>query len=192
MATVSRETECRWLGWSYSSSRTGWHAPCWHPHHLNRQSCHGSNQDISPHSHWGHPPGLDWPMSLPGSCRDWRTSPLSENQISESPEEEQDQEFIEDQEALKHQAQLRGLPYDSCLLREDTIDATIGNIFAVAPGEGHKPISILSDQHFEEMCNPTKISDWQVWSDHRKTNLTVCKVAETESSHCCQTLPVSS
>ena len=79
-----------------------------------------------------------------------------ENQVSEYPEEEQDQEFIEDLEALKHQAQFRGLLYDSCLLREDTVDATTESIFAVAPGEGHKPIGILSDKYFEEMCNPTK------------------------------------
>ena len=30
------------------------------------------------------------------------------------------------------------------------------SIFSVAPGEGHKPIGILTDEHFEKMCNPTK------------------------------------
>ena len=30
------------------------------------------------------------------------------------------------------------------------------NIFSVAPGESQKPIGILTDKHFEEMCNPTK------------------------------------
>ena len=39
---------------------------------------------------------------------------------------------------------------------EDTVNVTTYNIFAVAPGEGHKLISILNDQHFKEMCNPTK------------------------------------
>ena len=33
---------------------------------------------------------------------------------------------------------------------------TAENVFSVAPGEGHKPIGILTDEHFEEMCNPTK------------------------------------
>ena len=28
--------------------------------------------------------------------------------------------------------------------------------FPVAPGEGQKPIAILTDEHFEEMCNPSK------------------------------------
>ena len=43
--------------------------------------------------------------------------------------------------------------------REDTVatvDVTTYNVFAVAPGEGEKPIGILNDRHFEEMCNPTK------------------------------------
>ena len=40
---------------------------------------------------------------------------VSANDQSESPTEEHDNEFIEDQEAFKHQAQLRGLPYDSFL-----------------------------------------------------------------------------
>ena len=100
---------------------------------------------------------------------------IGENQVSESPEE-QDQEFIEDLEALKHQAQLRGLPYDSCLLREDTVDATTERIFAVAPGEGHKPIGILSDKYFEEMYNPTKYPTGKFGLiTGRKTKLTVHK-----------------
>ena len=101
---------------------------------------------------------------------------LLESQVPGSPEEKYDQEFVEDQEALKHQAQLRGLPYDSCLLREDTVDATSDNIFAIAPGEGHKPISILQDKHFEEMCNPTKYPTGKVGLiTERKTKLTVRK-----------------
>ena len=35
-------------------------------------------------------------------------------------------------------------------------NASEDSIFSVAPGEGQKPIAILSDEHFEEMCNPTK------------------------------------
>ena len=29
-------------------------------------------------------------------------------------------------------------------------------IYSVAPAEGQKPIGIPTDEHFEEMCNPTK------------------------------------
>ena len=30
------------------------------------------------------------------------------------------------------------------------------NEYSVVPAEGEKPIPILTDEHFEEMCNPTK------------------------------------
>ena len=87
------------------------------------------------------------------------TSSLSSenpNGQRESLPEEHDKGFIEDQEAFQCQAQLRGLPYDSFLQREDMVDATTDNVFTVAPSEGQKPIGILNDKHFEEMCNPTK------------------------------------
>ena len=101
---------------------------------------------------------------------------LSPNDQSESSTEEHDKEFIEDQEAFKYQAQLKGLPYDRFLQREDTLDATTDNVFSVAPGEGQKPIGILSDKHFEEMCNPTKYpTGIYGLVTERKTRLTVRK-----------------
>ena len=103
-------------------------------------------------------------------------SSLSENLVPGSPEQEQDQEYLEDQEALRHQAQLRGLPYDSCLLRENEVDATMDNIFAIAHGEGHKPIGIHQDKHLEEMCSPTKYPTGKFGLiTERKTKLTVRK-----------------
>ena len=78
--------------------------------------------------------------------------------------------------AFKYQAQLKGLPYDSLLQREDTLNATTDNVFSVAPGEGQKPIGILSDKDFEEICNPTKYPTgrYGLVTD-RKTRLTVRK-----------------
>ena len=32
----------------------------------------------------------------------------------------------------------------------------VNDVYSVAPAEGQKPIVILTDQHFEEMCNPAK------------------------------------
>ena len=58
---------------------------------------------------------------------------------SSSDNLDQDQESIEDEEALKHQAQLRGLPYDSCLLREDTVDVTPDRTVLVAPEANQHP-----------------------------------------------------
>ena len=91
----------------------------------------------------------------------------------ESLPKEHNKEFIEDQEALQHQSQLRGLPYDSFLQSEDAIDATTDNVFTVTPGEGQKPIGIRSDNYFE-MCNPTNYPTGRYGLiTERKTRLTV-------------------
>ena len=79
----------------------------------------------------------------------------------------------EDKEAFNYQAQLRGLPYDSCLQRED-LEMVAGSIFSVAPGEGHKPIGIHTDEHFEEMCNPTKYPRGKVWLDVKQKGKAYC------------------
>ena len=68
---------------------------------------------------------------------------------------EEDHRQVEDEQAFNHQAQLRGLPYECSMHRED-IDTSADNVFSVAPGEGQKPIAILTDEHFEEMCYPNK------------------------------------
>ena len=50
------------------------------------------------------------------------------------------------------------------------------NIFSIAPGEGQKPIAILTDKHFEEMCNPTKYPCGNFgFMANRKKQLTVRK-----------------
>ena len=61
------------------------------------------------------------------------------------------QEEAEDDAAIHHQSELRVLPYDTVMHCED-VDASTD----VAPSEGQKPIGIPMDEHFEEMCNPTK------------------------------------
>ena len=89
--------------------------------------------------------------------------------------EDSNKESIEDEEAFNHQAQFRGLPYDSCMQRED-LEMTAENVFSVAPGEGHKPIGILTDEHFEEMCNPTKYPGGKFGlMSKREIKLTICK-----------------
>ena len=105
-----------------------------------------------------------------------RCHPGSNSSDSQTDCTNQEQAGNEDQEAFKHQAQLWGFPYDCCLLREDTADTTPGRIVAVAPGEGQKPISILTDQHFEEMCNRTKYPTGRFGLiTERKTKLTTHK-----------------
>ena len=71
------------------------------------------------------------------------------------PETQEDQELCEDEEEVHHQSQLRGLPYDTVMHREDG-NACEKSVISIAPGEGQKPIAILTDDYFEEMGNPTK------------------------------------
>ena len=56
-------------------------------------------------------------------------------------------------EAFEEMSKLRGLPLDTCL-QVDTLDAN--SVICVAPGEGQKPLNILSDKDFEEMAFPQK------------------------------------
>ncbi len=97
----------------------------------------------------------------PGKDQDTVTPPdhvSEENQDSATPPGNvslQDQQQAEDNAALHHQSQLRGLPYDTLMHRED-VEASADGVFSNAPSEGQKPIAILTDEHFEEMCNPTK------------------------------------
>ena len=62
-------------------------------------------------------------------------------------------EELEDEKAFVEACELRGLPYDTCLENE-TEEAN--QIFSLAPGEGNKPIHLLSDDLFEELSNPEK------------------------------------
>ena len=99
------------------------------------------------------------------------TTSVTENHVTES-EEQQDNE---DEQEFNHQAQLRGLPFDTVMHRQDG-NASEDSIFSIAPGEGQKPIAILSDDHFEEMCNPAKYPYGSFGlKANREKRLTVCK-----------------
>ena len=60
------------------------------------------------------------------------------------------------QEGNNHARQITCCPQESLLMAENPkADA---QIYSLAPAEGQKPISIMTDTHFEEMCNPDKFS----------------------------------
>ena len=60
----------------------------------------------------------------------------------------------EDLIALEENCKLRDLPYDTCLQNELPEEAN--QVFSIAPGEGNKPIPLLTDTLFEELANPDK------------------------------------
>ena len=70
---------------------------------------------------------------------------------------------------------LRDLPYDTCLQSELPEEAN--QIFSIAPGEGSKPIPLLTDKLFEELSNPDKFPSGKggYASTTRDTRLTLTK-----------------
>ena len=88
---------------------------------------------------------------------------------------QEEREQTDDYEVFHYQAQLRGLPYDTVILRKDD-NVSADYFFSVAPGEGQRHIPILSDEGFEEMCNPHQISNWQVGlTVNQEKKPTVCR-----------------
>ena len=63
---------------------------------------------------------------------------------------------IEEQDhiAFEENCKLRDLPYDTCLQNELPEEAN--QVFSISPGEGNKPIPLLTDTLFEELANPDK------------------------------------
>ena len=64
------------------------------------------------------------------------------------------EEDNEDMIAMEENCKLRDLPVDTCLQCEVAEQAN--QIFSIAPGEGSKPIPLLTDKLFEELANPEK------------------------------------
>ena len=81
----------------------------------------------------------------------------------------------EDLIALEQNCKLRDLPYDTCLQNELPEEAN--QVFSIAPGEGNKPIPLLTDTQFEELANPDKFpyGDGGFADTERDTKLTLRK-----------------
>ena len=81
----------------------------------------------------------------------------------------------EDIIAMEENCKLRDLPYDTCLQSELSEEAN--QIFSIAPGEGNKPIPLLTDNLFEELANPGKFPSGKggFADTHRDTKLTLRK-----------------
>ena len=79
-----------------------------------------------------------------------------ENSESENnrPKESNRNEIEQDRIALEENCKLRDLPYDTCLQNELPEEAN--QVFSITPGEGNKPIPLLTDTLFEELANPDK------------------------------------
>ena len=82
-------------------------------------------------------------------------------------------EYEQESKAFEISSKLRGLPLDTCLQAED-ID--INKVLSIAPGEGAKPLNILTDHLFEEMSFPHKYPTGRGgFSEEREEKLTIRK-----------------
>ena len=62
------------------------------------------------------------------------------------------------------------------LMHREDINVSADSVFSVAPGEGQRPIPILTDEGFEVMCNPTEYPTGKFGlMAHRDKKLTVRK-----------------
>ena len=96
-----------------------------------------------------------------------------EDEVDETEKHDHDVEYDQECEAFETSCKLRGLPYDTCLQAEN-ID--VNQIISVAPGEGMKPLNILTDQSYEEMAFPHKYPLGKGgFSEERKEKLTIRK-----------------
>ena len=68
-----------------------------------------------------------------------------------------DHMIAEDEAACEQLYRIRGLPFETSMIRDgpDFMDKLI----RIAPAESEKPISLLSEKHFEELSNPDKYPD---------------------------------
>ena len=78
----------------------------------------------------------------------------SESENNKSKESNRNEIEEQDRIALEENCKLRDLPYDTCLQNELPEEAN--QVFSIAPGEGNKPIPLLTDTLFEELANPDK------------------------------------
>ena len=78
----------------------------------------------------------------------------SESENDKSKESTRNEIEEEDCIALEENCKLRDLPYDTCLQNELPEEAN--QVFSITPGEGNKPVPLLTDTIFEELANPDK------------------------------------
>ena len=74
----------------------------------------------------------------------------------EKLQEYDEKNLVEDEKHAEETAQVRGLPYETCMSRENP--ELSGNIISIAPAEDEKPIPLLTE-NFEELSNPDKYPD---------------------------------
>ena len=109
---------------------------------------------------------------IPDSDQEPPDSSDTSPNISEEPQSSQadrpgrDEDIFETEELEgSRDSQLRGIKFDTCI-QPDDLSLQANKIISMAPGEGKRPINILTDKNFEEMSFPTLFPSGQFGLTH--------------------------
>ena len=84
-----------------------------------------------------------------------------------SPEISEPEEEISDAEEIEDNSKLHGIKFDSCV-QPDDLSLEANKSVSIAPGEGKRPMNILSDENFEELSFPTLFPTGQFGRIHKR------------------------
>ena len=75
------------------------------------------------------------------------------DKINEQSVDDDSNELIDNENIHEGDRQITGSPLESCMSFENP--ESNNQIYSIAPAEGEKPISFMTDKDFETMCNPS-------------------------------------
>ena len=100
----------------------------------------------------------------------------NESRESQSEADQQSDHLDQwDEEAQRELVQIRGLPYESGLQKEE-IESDSDKVYSVASGEGQTLMNMFTDDYYEELSNPTKYPFGKGGMNcHRERSITIRK-----------------
>ena len=82
-----------------------------------------------------------------------------QNLNQQNATDREEQMMREDEESFEEASKVRGLPYETSMIRDNPELLVADKEISFAPGEHEKPLPLLSDTNFEELANPDKYPD---------------------------------
>ena len=82
-----------------------------------------------------------------------------QNLKNKNATDKEEQMMREDEESFEEASKVRGLPYETSMIRDNPELLVADKEISFAPAEHEKPLPLLSDTNFEELANPDKYPD---------------------------------
>ena len=144
-------------------------------YHLKHTAKNHHYRDVEINEHWDEDAAHDneelWSsMTAKEELADensFHIKPSDVDKMESSTDDINDSDQEEENCDQEETAQLRGLPFDSCLEPKD-ISSDKDLLLSIAPGEGKKPVSLYSDKNNEELAFPTLFPKGRFGWDHKR------------------------